>query len=81
MNINKTRLQWGLWQLNSAGGASFLFTYPIALIKNILFICPVPENSAEEQIGYLRPTLTSTIIQKGISDGTWRSGRVFIIGQ
>lgn len=49
-------------------------------MSHVLFAAPIPQNSADQQIGYRLHDNTSITIQKGNMDSSLRNGMTFIVG-
>lgn len=70
----------GSWSLGPAAGATAPITFVQAFSHGCLIVVPIPDISANDQIGVLGRTLTGATLSKGNADISPRSGQYIAFG-
>lgn len=77
---NMLQVRIGSWSLGSAAGATVPITFVQAFTRGCLLVVPIPDISANDQIGVLGRTLTGATLSKGNADTSPRSGQYIAFG-
>lgn len=77
---NMLQVRIGAWSLGSAAGATVPITFVQAFTRGCLIVVPIPDISANDQIGVLDRHLTGATLSKGNADTSPRSGQYIAFG-
>lgn len=74
------QIRVGDWSIGAAAGASVTVTFVQAFSRKCLMVIPVPEISANDQIGVLGLSPAQATINKGNADVSPRQGKYIAFG-
>ncbi|HEF0005838.1 TPA: hypothetical protein R8G44_005868, partial [Citrobacter braakii] len=77
---NMLQVRIGAWSIGPAAAATTPVTFVEAFAHGCLIVVPIPDISANDQIGVVGRTLTGATLSKGNADTSPRSGQYIAFG-